>query len=235
MAAQEFPIDGFEAIEVNGELGAPSEFLRSSDAAVHERAMMAGPSGIPTLRDWFALLNMGKKIAALGNSDTHGRNDGTGWPRSFVYLGTDDPREATGDKLVAAITAQQVTVSHGPFVTASWDGKALAVKVQAASWVDVSTVEVYGNGRPLGLARAGAGMLVEREGGALALPLDPADRKGVVRFDGKVAVKPQRDSWYVVLVRGTRSLAPVAAGTPYAYTNPAYVDLEGDGWTAPGL
>jgi hypothetical protein len=226
-------LDPFDAIEVNGEIGQPSDFLPDADATMHKNAMLGHPDGIPTMRDWFAMLNVGRKVTALGNSDTHQRNGGTGYPRNFVQLGTDDPRAATGAMLVSAIAAGQVVVSNGPFVTATVrDNATLAVRVQAPSWIGVSTIEVYENGRPLPLVRTADGYAAQA-GGALQAPIDPST--SVVRFDGTIAIAPTRDSWYVVVVRGAGTLAPVDGSSPYAYTNALYVDLAKDGWTAPGL
>lgn len=250
------PLDGFEAIEVNGDLGSPKDYLPENDAVIHQKAGGAGAPGIPTMRDWFGMLNLGRSVCALGNSDTHQRNGGTGYPRSFVKLGTDDPQQATGAGLVAAIRAGQVSVSAGPFVTVKVNGKEalgrgqvvslggagaadLQVRVQAPSWIGVSGLEVYGNGRPLWLRKDGAGVYqqvaADAAGAVLTAPIDAKDGRGAVRLDGVVKVTPTRDTWYVVVVRGSGTLLPVAGVTPYGYTNPVYVDREGDGWTAPGL
>ncbi|MSP59341.1 MAG: hypothetical protein EXR72_03190 [Myxococcales bacterium] len=256
LAARDFPIDGFDALEVNSDLATPAYFLAANDAAVHKKSGDT-PSGIPAMRDFFGLLNLGKTLAALGNSDTHGRNDGSGWPRSFVFVGTDDPRAAKEGDIVAAIKAQKVTVSNGLFVTTTLNGQprmgrgevvalagaasaSLGVKVQAPSWIDAASFEVYANGRPLPLARKGPGAFEQRAegdpGAVLSMALDPAEAKGkVVRLDGAVIVKPARDTWYVVVARGGKSMSPVAAGDPFGYTNPVYVDTAADGWTAPGV
>ncbi len=250
------PLDEFDAVEVNTDLGQPSDFLPANDAAVHKNSTASKAAGTQ-LRDWFALLNMGRPVCGLGNSDTHQRNGGTGYPRNFLLLGTDDPRAATGDKLVAAITGQQLVVSNGPFVTVTVNGQPaygkshavnlqgassvkLGVKVQAPSWVDVQTLEVYANGRPLSLTKTGAGTFVQSAdgavGSALQAPIDAGDAKSaVVRLDGTVQVTPAKDSWYVVIVRGAKSMEPVAGGSPLGYTNPVYLDVAGDGWTAPGV
>src|SRR5262249_6717044 len=82
-------LDSFDAVEVNGDIGTPDEFLPANDATVHANAMKGHPDGIPTMRDWFSLLNQGKTTCALGNSDTHQRNGGTGYPRNYVKLGFD--------------------------------------------------------------------------------------------------------------------------------------------------
>ena len=251
------PLDIFDAIEVNGELGQPSDYLAENDAALHKRAVQGVPHDIPTLRDLLAMLNQGRPVCALGNSDTHGRNDGTGYPRNFVRFNKDAPAQVSGGDLVAAIRDQQVTVSNGLFVTATINGQpalglghavnlrgaasaTLEVKVQAPSWLKATTLEVYENGRPLTLSKPGPGRLVAVDpgtsGATLSAPLDAADQTSAsVRFAGTITVKPRRDGWYVIVVRGPGSLAPVGPGAPYGYTNPLYVDLAGDGWTAPGL
>jgi Carboxypeptidase regulatory-like domain len=229
----------FDAVEVNADFGTPDQYLPSADATIHTNAMKGHPDGIPTMRDWFTMLNQGKTICALGNSDTHFRNGGTGYPRNYLKLGFDDPRMATGDKLVDAISKQQVVVSNGPFVTLNAMGRGevqtstdIRVKVQAPSWIDTATIEVYGNGRPVGLVKNGASY-VEDAAGVLQAPIDVT--QNVVRLDGTITVKPARDSWYVVLVRGGGNLSPVDGSQPFAYTNPIYIDVGGDGWSAPGL
>lgn len=251
------PLDVFDAMEVNGDLGQAKDYLAENDAAIHKGATMGVPRGVPALRDFFSLLNQGRPMCALGNSDTHGRNDGNGYPRNFVRFGHDDPAKATGAELVAALRDQQVVVSNGLFVTATVNGQqalgrahavnlrgagtaTLEVKVQAPTWLRVSTLEVYENGRPLTLSKPAAGRLVAVDAGTsgatLSAPIDAADQKSdSVRFDGTITVKPARDAWYVIVVRGPGSLAPVGPDGPYGYTNPLYVDLAGDGWTAPGL
>lgn len=250
------PIDAFDAIEVNGELGRPEDHLADNDATVHRRAMQGAPSGIPTLRDFFGLLNRGRRVCALGNSDSHGRNDSLGYPRNYLLVGPgrDDPARVAAADVVAAIRGGRVIVSSGPFVTVSIDGRmafgrdqaisvtdptrlALTVRVQAPSWVPVSTIEVYENGRPLPLRRAGMGALEAvapgTAGASYAAAILPDEGGGAQRFSGTVRVAPTRDAYYVVVVRGAGSLLPVAGGASYAYTNPIYVDVGGDGWTPP--
>jgi hypothetical protein len=232
-------LDSFDAVEVNGDIGTPDQFLATADASIHMNAMMGHPDSIPTMRDWFAMLNQGKTTCALGNSDTHFRNGGTGYPRNYLKLGFDDPRMATGAALVDAIARQQVVVSNGPFVTLNAMGLGevqtstdIHVKVQAPSWIDTATIEVYGNGRPVPLLKNGSSY-VEDASGMLQAPIDVT--QNVTRLDGTITVKPARDTWYVVVVRGGGNLAPVDGAQPYAYTNPIYIDTGGDGWSAPGL
>ena len=246
----------FDAVEVNAEIGKPEDFLAENDAQLRKLAQSGDASRIPTLRDFFALLNQGRSVCALGNSDSHERNGGTGYPRNFLFVGKDDPSSVSASEVRDAIAGQRVTVSNGPFVTADVNGaKAMGkaqpvtldraafamlnVRIQAPSWINVATLEVYENGRPLSLVRTGAGALeavaAGTSGAVYSMPIQPEDGTGAVRFSGAVKITPMRDSWYVVVVRGTGTLSPVAGTVPYAYTNPIYVDVNGDGWTPVGL
>lgn len=251
----------FHSIEVQGSLGTPDMFTAESDAAIQSQAKY-GSSDIPVLRDWFSMLNMGNHLCAMGNSDSHNRNDGVGYSRNFLRVGTDKPSEVTFADLLAAVFAQRNVVSNGPFLRLMVKepdsptfvermGHAEMVKpvggdvtvdltVTAASWVDVSRMEVYANGRPLHLIEV-AGVLLENEIPEdtdplwVPIPLPNTTPTDVERLRTMVHLYPKVDTWYVFLVRGGQNLTPVGMGTPYAYTNPLYVDADGDGVFTPPM
>lgn len=246
---------GFDAIEVNGELGDPAEYLASNDEALRAMARMDA-TRIQTLHDWFALLNHGQHTCALGNSDTHSRNGGSGWPHNLVRVGTDDPSRTNVDAVRTAIRAQRVVVASGivlrvrtggeermgwqSLVRPATDGTvALDVEAQAPAWVHPRTLSIFENGRPLALVADGRGGFDARLATTAAetrtaLDATSPGAMGVVRFRATVRVHPTRDSHYVVVARGD-SLSPIGAGDAMGYTNPVYVDTAGDGWTAPSM
>ena len=42
------------------------------------------------LRDWWNLLNLGRRVTGVGNTDTHSVfAHELGWPRTFIQVGTD--------------------------------------------------------------------------------------------------------------------------------------------------
>lgn len=203
--------DAFDAIEVfNGK--------RVADA---ERV----------LQDWFNLLNLGYTYTATGNSDSHQIvGEEAGYPRNFVWLGKDDPAEVREEEVVKAVRRHRIVVSNGPFIEFSAGPSypmgstvpgnkgpvTFDIKVQSAPWVDVSEVTLIGNGE-----------VIER------FLVDA--RATVKKFQRSVTVRPTRDTWYVVIVRGNRPLDPVIPGdagrevTPLAFTNPLWIDADGDG------
>lgn len=243
---------GWEALEVNESLGAPAEFLASNDAALRMQ-VTRDASRIAVLHDFFALLSRGQHPCALGNSDTHDRNGGSGYPRNLLRVGVDDPAAVTEDLLREAIRAQRVVVSNGVFVQVrvngmermGWrevvpgaGGVTLEVTVQAPPWVRPGTLAVYENGRPLTRTMSmGGNAFAAAPATAATEPLTWSLEEGgsdmpTARWRGTFRVNPSRDAYYVFVVQGA-SLSPVGGGNAFGYTNPVYVDVDGGGWSPP--
>ena len=213
--------------------------------------------------DWFNFLNEGKRIAGLGNSDAHSQYlEECGFPRTYVYLGEDDPAYVDDLAVVNAIHKGHLIITNGPFVQLFINGApvggdpvkangsvAVTIDIQAAPWVHVDKARLLRNGR-----------LVEEFDVELV-----AGRQVIEQ-----TYDTDEDAWYVVEVSGRASLFPVVtpvekppvlltdavgalAGplgfgggglgdlkpaethitTPYAITNPIWVDATGDGYTQP--
>jgi hypothetical protein len=177
------------------------------------------------------LLDLGLRYTATGNSDSHLLvYQWAGYPRNWVRTG--GPGVPTPETMAEAVRAGRVQVSSGPFISlkvgggdpgdmvASEGGRVqVEVEVLAASWIDTDTVEIWANGE----------MVAE---GALA-----AGGKGPGRGRLGVRLPVPRDTWIVAVVRGDEPLAEVLPWTklvPFAFTNPVFVDADGDGrFTAP--
>ena len=63
--------------------------------------------------DWFALLNRGDNIRAVGSSDSHTVGDPAGQGRTYIKSGTDDPARLNVDELCGNIVAGRSTISLG--------------------------------------------------------------------------------------------------------------------------
>jgi hypothetical protein len=225
-----------------------------------------------SLDDWMAITNLGARITALGNSDTHGTSSiEAGCPRNYVMSSTDSPGFIDDQAVADAVKDHRVVASFGPFVEMFIDDGMIGdeivadgdiditVEVQAPSWVDIDRVAIYENG----------GVIAEF---AVEEGTDPQ-----YRYRHTFTHTPTKDSWYVAIVSGDGPMDPVftqedipmvqlddvvaevlgvvpavtaLAGdsvsdvtprprtyviTPFALTNPIWVDIDGDGWTPPGL
>ena len=217
-----------------------------------------------TRADWFSLLDQGIHKAVVAGSDTHRAViDGPGYPRFYVPCDpcTDDElvdhvrdRRAFGTNgiflrfglLSSSIsTGTLFPVIMGSTVTDTFPILFFILDVRAAPWVPVEEIRIFQNGDtiyPIDLASGTGGI-----GGP------------VQRFFGIVAILgPATDSYF--MVEAGSEIHPLPAGGPYpsepainpdtlvdmrklttsdmvslAYTNPIFVDRNGDGYNPPGL
>jgi hypothetical protein len=76
-----------------------------------------------SVRDWFSLLNQGRRVFAVGSSDSHDvRGTPVGWPRTCLRLGTDDPATLTAEQLRDATVSGHSTINGGIYVTVAGPG-----------------------------------------------------------------------------------------------------------------
>ena len=183
--------------------------------------------GYPALReDWFALLRQGHMLTATANSDSHGLPSVVATPRNYVSVADDRIARFDATGFVRAVKAGRTYGTTGPLLDVRLDearpgdshrGRAgtLRVRVQAAPWVPLDELRVFVDGR-----------VVDRRSIAA-----PADVSVPLRFPA--------DAFVTVEVEGTAGATYAAVlpdFTPFAFTNPIFVDADGDGlWTPPGI
>jgi hypothetical protein len=177
-------------------------------------------------RDWTSLLLQGIRLTGTANSDSHNKTQQVALPRNMIAM-RDDRIEAFDVKeFTESIKAGNLYGTTGPLLEVSLDdtpmgglhsGSAgrLNVRVMTADWIDADEIRVFVNSRLVNEATI-------PEDGLYSIDLE---------FD--------RDAFVLVEVEGRpgSAYADVYPGfIPYAFTNPIFVDADGDGiWTAPGL
>lgn len=177
-----------------------------------------------TVADWFSFLTRGRRVFAVGSSDSH-RIYGVpvGYPRTCLDLGTDDPlaitpemvRDATeqGRSYVSGgvyldVTANAGTAGPGDTVMGAGAMATIHVVVQAADWIDVDELELIVDGESV-----------------MTMPLtvgaDP-----IVRFDGDLTVPvAAAGSFAVVHARATSDMQLLHPGRePFAVSNPIFFE-----------
>lgn len=213
------------------------------------------------IEDWFAILNLGKRMVATGSSDSHRiQYQWAGYPRTFVHV---DPKAAgeTGHpidtkEVVAAIKKGRGFVSSGPIIDlelmeggkTARPGDEIAargpvtgkLRVRAAPWVDVASVEIVVGLPPPASAGATYNVApgstvsifkqpvptrptqVGKEAGSLA-----EAQARTLRYETDLSLKiPDGARWLVVLVRGERALddvLPFMGIQPLGFTNPVWI------------
>lgn len=202
-------------------------------------------SGYLLLRDdWFSLLNQGYAKIGAANSDTHIKASLSGYPRNYILLNDSKAERADKKTLVEQIRKGKLFGTSGPIVMLDINGEAtmgdtvtvkdgkvnLNIKVSAAPWVPLDVIHIYANGELLEDIEAGP-------------------QSEIVRLDRSVALTFERDTWLVI--EATTRADPesgepsrpgglydiVAPGfAPLAFTNPIFVDVDGNGrFDPPGI
>ena len=177
-----------------------------------------------TVADWFSFLRDGRRVFAVGSSDSHKLERGSpvGYPRTCLDLGAADVQalRATGDgarRVVDATRAGSFVVNGGIYIEATAAGgvgpggevqgtgtQMMDVRVQAPRWVDATALEVWVDGA-----------LVETV---------PLLGESVVRLEESIAVTvAPAGSWVVLHARGEMPLDPVFPGRrPFGVTQPIF-------------
>ena len=175
--------------------------------------------------DWFALLNHGHKVSAIGSSDSHHlRTSPVGYPRTCFQFGHDDPTKLSPKAVRDAIAGADSTISGGLYMTVAGpggerpgatvmtaDGTAkFLVTVHAPTWIAADTLETIVNGKTLSmepLLPIGAG------------PGKKFANEVTVTLDPKAA-----HNWVVFHAKGETDLAPLHPGRrPFAVSNPVFL------------
>ncbi len=178
-----------------------------------------------TVEDWFALLRAGRKVFAVGSSDSHGlTNSPIGYPRTCLALGTDDPSQLTANLVRDTLGAGHASVSGGIYVTAkigtagpgdqvTGAGSPMTVDViiRAATWVDVDELEVVVDGVTTDVIPI--------------LPGDADNNDATIRFSKSIPIQSAATGGFVVIAAyGDANLDPVHPGhKPFGVTNPIFV------------
>jgi hypothetical protein len=204
--------------------------------------------------EWLGMLGRGRRVVATGNSDSHKiRYVWAGYPRTYVR--TPGGRSEPADVL-AGLRAGRAFVTSGPFLEANLDDAGpgdvaivrdgvarVRVVVRAPDWMALTRIEIWHEGAIVrseaipapGPAVTNSDTRNATPSGARRDPRrSPSDTEILadLRFEATLDVPITQDGYVVVLVRGDRpmDLAFGRSGIPpLAFTNPIWLDVDGDG------
>ena len=223
---------------VTGENRHGGEFGFDAVEVITSGALQSDPMRL--FRDWFAMLNYGYRIAAVGSSDTHYVSRVVlGQGRTYVACDDRDPAKIDLDEVCRSYREGRVLVSLGllaqmkvndrftvgDLATQLGNDLQVTVTVLGPSWVTADRVELFANGVKIREQE------IETPPGAI--------RKATVQW---TIPRPAHDAHLVAIATGPGVTAPYWA-TPRPYqpsskvwtprvigaTNPIWIDGDGDG------
>ena len=185
------------------------------------------PTRTPALRkDWFSLMRQGVVLTGTANSDSHGKSQQVGLPRNMVRLDNDTLAAFDISEFTEALRTGASYGTTGPLLEVKL-GEAelgglhrgsqgtLSGRVFAPAWITVSELHVQIDGRTVHTEAIA-------NGEHFNVPLQFAGDAFVT-----LEIFGDPSATYSAVYPGYR---------PYAFTNPVFVDADGDGqWTAPGF
>ncbi len=174
--------------------------------------------------DWFSFLLQGEVRTATANSDSHSSAQIVALPRNYIRLTQDSIGEFHREAFLEALKRGQVYGTTGPMLAVQLGSAGigelfhgsegtLSIRVDAAPWVPIERVQVFVDGASVEERSIHAGEEL------------------------RLSLRFERDAFLTVEVLGEpgevyRLLAP--GYRPFAFTNPIFIDADGDGaWTAP--
>jgi hypothetical protein len=211
--------------------------------------------------DWIKLLLSGKRVIGTANSDSHEpEKEEPGSPRTYIRVPSDAPAQVTPDDIVAAFSSGDVLMTNGPFVrvaigaqgmggTVTGTSQTLSIHVEQAPWVRADTLKVF-RGTDVVHEESFEGtkkdftitvqtpsdtvLLVEvsstKESATLFPSIYPNEIPPLQFTD---VIGSLGSSFGFGAVEGALQPRLVSVTTPFAMTNPIWVDVDGDGFDAP--
>jgi hypothetical protein len=200
---------------------------------------LANPDALESnFREWLSLVSRGRRWTAVGNSDSHRVvYEWAGYPRTYVRVGDERVDASLVDRVVRGLRQGAVMVTSGPFIELQADGSGPGSTVIAANGAISVSLDVRA---PAWIGIRSADLLLD---GVVVKHLDLTDPEtGATSGPGarlawRGSIPVRRDGFLVASVHSTSTLERVLPGAHVAsgaFTNPIWVDVDGDGdWTAP--
>jgi hypothetical protein len=211
--------------------------------------------------DWIKLLLTGKRIAGTANSDSHEpEKEEPGSPRTYIRVPSDAPAQVSPDDIVTAFKNGDVLMTNGPFVRVDIGGKGmgqtvtgatqvLSVHVEQAPWVKADTLKVFrgtevvheesfeGTTKDFSIEVETPGdtvLLVEVSSTAESSSLFPSVYPNEIPpLQFTDVIGSLGSSFGFGATEDALEPRLVSVTTPFALTNPIWVDVAGDGFDAP--
>jgi hypothetical protein len=178
-----------------------------------------------SVRDWFAILRSGRRVWAVGSSDSHSvlPVSLTGYPRTYLNVGSDNPRTLTNNQVRDTVVSGRAVISGGAYITAQVQGTMVGpgaeamgvgamanvdVRVQAPAWVRLTEIEV----------------IVDGTSQPTRIPIPAASGMSAERLRRTVQVPVAATGSWVIFVAHGQELTPLyPSREAFGVTNPIYL------------
>jgi hypothetical protein len=203
--------------------------------------------------DWCSLVKQGFHKTATAVSDSHRLvMENAGFGRSYVASSTDDPASVDEDELTENVKAMNLSGTSGPFLrfsveddgevdrqmgetaVATGDKVVVKIRVEAAPWIPVEEVRIYQNCELIETrAIQSSKVLGKVNRFNRAITLEGIDADSFLTVEASVRIDSDGKPLTPGLLGTVQTIEPGVV--PLGFTNPVFVDRDGDGYQPPGL
>lgn len=244
------PFDETNFNAVSGESLREQEFSFDAVELINSGALRSDLMEV--YRDWFALLNYGRRVVGVGSSDCHDVSRYIlGQGRTYVMANDADPANLNIDEVCRNFLKGRVLVSLGLLTQMTVDGRFgvgelvtgvdkdidVAIKVYGPSWTSADKVELFSDGIKIREERI-------KSQSATKQPMVNSPEKANIHW---IIPRPLHDVHLVAIATGPGVTSPYwPIPRPYqpssrawearviGSTNPIWIDGDGDGeYTCP--
>ncbi len=204
--------------------------------------------------DWFSLLKQGIHKTGTAVADSHRVIlENAGFPRSYVASWARRPSQIDEDDLTEAIKSMKVIGSSGPFIrfnvfdfadfrlrglgeTAKTFGSVAfaLITVDAAPWIPVEEIRIFKNGVLVDTIPIHPNRVLDvRRRFRRFVPIWGVTEDSFLTVEAGVSVDANGTPTSTGLIADVQAIEPDLE--PLGWTNPIFVDRDGDGYSPPGL
>jgi hypothetical protein len=203
--------------------------------------------------DWCSLVKQGFHKTATAVSDSHRLvMENAGFGRSFVASSTDDPAAIDEGELTANVKAMNLSGTSGPFIrfsveddggadremgetaVSTGDKVVVKIRVEAAPWIPVEEIRIYQNCDLIETRAVQSSKVLGKVNRFnRAIPLEGIDADSFITVEASVRIDSDGDPITPGLLGTVQTIEPGVV--PLGFTNPVFVDRDGNGYTPPGL
>jgi hypothetical protein len=212
-----------------------------------------GRSFVAVYDDWCSLVKQGFHKTATAVSDSHRLvMENAGFGRSYVASSTDDPASIDEDELTENVKAMNLSGTSGPFLrfsveddgqvdrqmgetaVATGDKVVVKIRVEAAPWIPVEEVRIYRNCELIETRAIQSSKVVGKVNRFnRAIPLEGIDADSFLTVEASVRIDADGKPLTPALLKTVQTIEPGVV--PLGFTNPVFVDRDGNGYQPPGL
>ena len=172
------------------------------------------------MKDWQSLLLQGKRVTAVGNSDSHGLGRPVGYPRNYLPTNAERAIGINKTEIVEALKTGQVSIGGGAYLSLgqglNWGdslqggNQNIEIHAHSPSFTQLTKLSAYFNGK----------LIWEQ---ALTSPID-----SLSDFSGTVSINVEEDGFLIFFAEGPPLTAVHPNQPTFALSNPLWIDANSD-------